>query len=256
MRGENSNEGSGPLQGAFLQGLDLSTIADERARECIARLLNLVETLVAETHQLRAENQRLRDEVSRLKGQQGKPNIPPNRPAKTGTSSEQERREPKTSFTDCISSLADLSSSLEVSSSSLVVWRYSSLARSSCFSVAMRTSTLAAFSSALSPASKVVAFSDRPWPAAGASSKMTRNSLAAASESGPPDTGWTVRLTISKSPLVLIRRPGWRIGSLSDTALCRAVVKSSRNPARAIVRMFMPASPGAGSRYLPVRPRS
>ena len=41
------------------------------ARECIARLLNLGETLVAETHQLRAENQRLRDEVSRLKGQQG-----------------------------------------------------------------------------------------------------------------------------------------------------------------------------------------
>src|ERR1019366_5810760 len=96
MRGEKSDKGSDPLQGGFLQSLDLSTIADERARECIARLLNLVETLVAETHQLRAENQRLRDEVSRLKGQQGKPNIPPNRPAKTGTSSEQERHEPKT----------------------------------------------------------------------------------------------------------------------------------------------------------------
>jgi len=95
MRGEKSSEGSDPLQGDFLQDLDLSTIADERARECIARLLNLVETLVAEAQQLRAENQRLRDEVSRLKGQQGKPNILPNRAAKTGTSSEQERREPK-----------------------------------------------------------------------------------------------------------------------------------------------------------------
>ena len=95
MRGENSSEGSGPVQDPFLQSLDLSTIADERARECIARLLNLVETLVAETHQLRAENQRLRDEVSRLKGQQGKPNIPRNRAAQTGTSSEKERREPK-----------------------------------------------------------------------------------------------------------------------------------------------------------------
>ena len=83
------------MQDPLLQSLDLSTIADERARECIARLLNLVETLVAETHQLRAENQRLRDEVSRLKGEQGKPNIPRNRPAQTGTSSEQERREPK-----------------------------------------------------------------------------------------------------------------------------------------------------------------
>lgn len=97
MRGENSSEGSGPVRDPFLDNLDLSTIADERARECVARLLNLVETLVAEGHRLRADNQRLRDEVSRLKGEQGKPNIPPNRPAKTGTqhSSEQERREPK-----------------------------------------------------------------------------------------------------------------------------------------------------------------
>jgi hypothetical protein len=97
MRGENCSEGGGPLRDPLLENLDLSTIADERARECVARLLNLVEILVAEGHQLRAENQRLRDEVSRLKGQQGKPNIPPNRPAKTGTqnSSEKERREPK-----------------------------------------------------------------------------------------------------------------------------------------------------------------
>src|ERR1039458_10383388 len=97
MRGENHSEGSGPVRDPLLENLDLSTIADERARECVARLLNLVETLVAEGHQLRAENQRLRDEVSRLKGQQGKPNISPNRPAKTGSqhSSEKERREPK-----------------------------------------------------------------------------------------------------------------------------------------------------------------
>ena len=97
MRGENNSEDIGPVEDPLLRNLDLSTIADERARECIARLLNLVETLVAEGHQLRAENQRLRDEVSRLKGQQGKPNIPPNRPAKTGSqhSSEQERHEPK-----------------------------------------------------------------------------------------------------------------------------------------------------------------
>jgi len=97
MREENNSEDIGPVGDPLLRNLDLSTIADERARECIARLLNLVETLAAEGHQLRAENQRLRDEVSRLKGQPGKPNIPPNRPAKTGSqhSSEQERREPK-----------------------------------------------------------------------------------------------------------------------------------------------------------------
>jgi hypothetical protein len=97
MQGENRSEGSGPVRDPLLENLDLSTIADERARECVARLLNLVETLVAEGHRLRAENQRLRDEVIRLKGQQGKPNVLPNRPAQTGTqnSSEKERREPK-----------------------------------------------------------------------------------------------------------------------------------------------------------------
>jgi len=82
MRGENSREGSGPVLDPLLENLDLSTIADEGARECIARLLNLVETLVAEGHRLRAENQRLRDEVSRLKGEQGKPNISPLGPPK------------------------------------------------------------------------------------------------------------------------------------------------------------------------------
>src|ERR1035437_10363735 len=45
MRGENSSEGSGPVQDPLLQGLDLSSIADERARESVARLLNLVERL-------------------------------------------------------------------------------------------------------------------------------------------------------------------------------------------------------------------
>jgi len=97
MPGKNSSEGSGPVRDPFFENLDLSTIADERARECVARLLNLVETLVAEGHQLRAENQRLRDEVSRLKGQQGKPKLPRHRPTPTDTqnSSEKERREPK-----------------------------------------------------------------------------------------------------------------------------------------------------------------
>jgi len=97
MRGENRSDGGGPVRDPLLENLDLSTIADERARECVARLLNLVETLVEEGHQLRAENQRLRDEVSRLNGQQGKPNVPPNRPAPTGTqnSSEKERRKRK-----------------------------------------------------------------------------------------------------------------------------------------------------------------
>ncbi len=67
-------------------------------------------------------------------------------------------------------------------------------------------------------------------------------------------TGRTVRWTVVNSPLVLTRSPGWCTGSLWATALRRALVNSRRNPSRAIFRMFMSASPGAGSRYWPVRP--
>ena len=60
---------------AMLGDLDLSSIQDERIRQCIVMLLNLVEDLTQETHTLREENQRLRDEIKRLKGEQGKPSI-------------------------------------------------------------------------------------------------------------------------------------------------------------------------------------
>lgn len=86
------------LSDAFLRDLDLSSIQDERARECIARLLNWLETVLGELRKLQAENQRLRDEVNRLKGEQGKPDIKAHRLEKPGGSrhsSEQERRTPK-----------------------------------------------------------------------------------------------------------------------------------------------------------------
>ena len=72
--------------------------------------------------------------------------------------------------------------------------------------------------------------------------------------SAPEATGRTVSLTVIDSPLVLTRSPEKCTGSLWVTALCRAVVSSRRSPSRAMGRMFMLASPGAGSRYLPVRP--
>ena len=46
MQGEKRSEGSGPVRDPLIENLDLSTIADERARECVARLLNLVEKLL------------------------------------------------------------------------------------------------------------------------------------------------------------------------------------------------------------------
>ena len=84
----------------LLEELDLSSIQDERLRQCIVLLLNLVEQLKRENAELRAEVQRLRDENQRLKGEQGKPkikgNTPKPPPAKpTDYSSERERHIPK-----------------------------------------------------------------------------------------------------------------------------------------------------------------
>jgi len=78
----------------MLDDLDLSSISDERARELIVQLLNLIEALTADLRAAQAENQRLRDEINRLKGEQGQPPIKPNTPppAPTDHSSEQERR--------------------------------------------------------------------------------------------------------------------------------------------------------------------
>ena len=81
--------------------LNLEAVPDEATRAAVQRLLNLVEHLYAENLALRAEVQRLRDEISRLKGEQGKPTIPPNRSSQSNPnapahhSSERERRQPK-----------------------------------------------------------------------------------------------------------------------------------------------------------------
>jgi len=58
----------------------------------LSELLNLLETVLAENTVLRQDRQRLRDEVNRLKGEQGKPDVKPNRPPRTTLSSERERR--------------------------------------------------------------------------------------------------------------------------------------------------------------------
>ena len=82
----------------MLEDFDPNTIQDlEGARPAIIKLLNLVEALASENRALREENQRLRDEINRLKGEQGQPQIKPNRsaspPAATNHSSERERHQ-------------------------------------------------------------------------------------------------------------------------------------------------------------------
>ena len=82
----------------MLEDFDLNQIQDiEGARQAIVMLLNLVEDLKLENQELREQVQRLRDENNRLKGEQGKPNIKPNRRkrASSNHSSERERRKPK-----------------------------------------------------------------------------------------------------------------------------------------------------------------
>ena len=82
----------------MLEGFDPNQIQDlEGARQAVVMMLNLVETLKTENQELREQIQRLRDEINRLKGEQGKPNIKPNRPKRASSdhSSEQERRKPK-----------------------------------------------------------------------------------------------------------------------------------------------------------------
>lgn len=62
----------------MLEELNIEAIQDENARECIKKLLNIIENLQAENRALKLENQRLRDENNRLKGEQGKPDIKAN----------------------------------------------------------------------------------------------------------------------------------------------------------------------------------
>lgn len=78
--------------------LDLDVIADPTLRRCFVSLLNIIQQLSAENTRLREENQKQKDEIARLKGEQGRPNVKPNKPANgrgTDYSSEKRRKEKK-----------------------------------------------------------------------------------------------------------------------------------------------------------------
>jgi Transposase IS66 family len=83
----------------MLDEVQLNRINDPDIKGVVQQLANLLEQALTEIDALRAENQRLKDEINRLKGEQGKPNIKPNKPAPTPTtdhSSEQKRQKPTT----------------------------------------------------------------------------------------------------------------------------------------------------------------
>ena len=84
----------------MLENFDPNDIQDlESAHQAILYILNVIENLVSENHELREKNQRLRDENNHLKGEQGKPKIKAGKkPRSTSTSdhsSEQARRRGK-----------------------------------------------------------------------------------------------------------------------------------------------------------------
>ena len=67
------------LVSALLQTIDPKEIADEKMRQTVELLLNLIEQLNSKVIELEAETQKLRDENNRLKGEQGKPDIKANK---------------------------------------------------------------------------------------------------------------------------------------------------------------------------------
>ena len=72
---------------------DLKQVKGQASKEAVSTLLNIVEESVAESIKLKNENQTLKDEINRLKGEQGKPDIRPNKKKKDGNiSSEKERK--------------------------------------------------------------------------------------------------------------------------------------------------------------------
>lgn len=75
----------------MFDGFDLEKLnLSEEARQGLVLLLNLLEELKSENDALHALVQRLRDEINRLKGEQGKPEIKPNKKKDEQKESEQE----------------------------------------------------------------------------------------------------------------------------------------------------------------------
>ena len=80
----------------ILRNVDLAGIQDERARECIRLLLNLIETLTADLRKAQTENLYLREQLNRRKGGGGaNPTSPKDTAGSKSQSSEKERAEAK-----------------------------------------------------------------------------------------------------------------------------------------------------------------
>ncbi len=89
----SGNQGGINAVDEILQKVDLAGIQDERARECIGLLLNLIESLTADLRKAQAEILYLRGQLNRRKGGGDKPNQPKDSSGPASQSSEKERAE-------------------------------------------------------------------------------------------------------------------------------------------------------------------
>jgi hypothetical protein len=74
---------------------DTASIGDPQIQRIFTGLFNLIEVLASENEKLTVENQQLKNEINELKGEQGKPDVKPNKRNKKDISSEQERKDDK-----------------------------------------------------------------------------------------------------------------------------------------------------------------
>jgi hypothetical protein len=77
----------------ILRNVDIARIQDERSRECIRLLLNLIESLTVDLRKSQAENLYLREQLNRRKSGAGKPDPPKDTAGPKPQSSEKERAE-------------------------------------------------------------------------------------------------------------------------------------------------------------------
>jgi len=73
--------------------IETASITDPKIKKIFTGLFNLVEALASENEKLTVENQQLKNEINALKGEQGKPDVKPNKRNKKNISSEQERKD-------------------------------------------------------------------------------------------------------------------------------------------------------------------
>ena len=91
----NSSEAFGSAIEQILRQVDITSIQDERARECIRSLLNLMETVTTELRKALEENGYLREQLHGRKGGGDKPDPSKDSSPPTPRSSEKERAEPR-----------------------------------------------------------------------------------------------------------------------------------------------------------------